>query len=238
MKVDLQRAVELLKSGEVVAIPTETVYGLAAVISHRDAVEKIFATKKRPFFDPLIVHVNSLKQAQEVSSSWGEIAETLADAFWPGPLTLVLPKANCISEMITSGLPTVGIRWPGHPLCQKLLQLVGEPVAAPSANLFGKTSPSRTEHVEREFQGTIPVLEGGASEVGIESTIIKIDGPAIQVLRNGVITFTQVKSALEAKKIHFQVQNVIDQRQAPGMMKHHYMPQVPLILVYPNAHFD
>jgi L-threonylcarbamoyladenylate synthase len=170
---EISVAVEKLINGEVVGIPTETVYGLGAVISKSDAIKKIFTTKERPFFDPLIVHVSGVEQAKELSLDWSAAADILAQEFWPGPLTLVLPKKN-VSDLITSGLQTVGVRCPDHKIALEIIEKVGEPIAAPSANRFGKTSPTCKKHVLEEFNDAVFVVDGGDCSVGIESTIISV----------------------------------------------------------------
>ncbi len=170
---DIARARNLLAAGDVVAIPTETVYGLAASIDCESALRKVFALKGRPFFDPLIVHVNSLKQARSVVREWPPVADFLARFFWPGPLTMVLPKAANVNPLITAGHDTVAIRIPRHDLTLELISQLGTPIAAPSANRFGRTSPSRAEHVLSEFPSdNLFVLDGGPCEVGLESTVI------------------------------------------------------------------
>lgn len=233
--LSLERAKELLIQGEVVGIPTETVYGLAAKISSDAAIRKIFSTKKRPFFDPLIVHVQSIEQAQTLTQDWPASAQNLAEAFWPGPLTLVLPKVPSLSDLITSGLPTVGLRMPRHPLTLELIQKVGEPLAAPSANLFGQTSPSKALHVFKEFHGEVPVLEGGDCEVGIESTIIKIHEDEVEikitVLRAGHIRPQQIVDSLKPLNKSISLVQPGKNIEAPGQIKHHYMPSIPLVYI-------
>jgi L-threonylcarbamoyladenylate synthase len=227
-------AVEKLKKGEVVAIPTETVYGLAAVISNPEAIAKIFSTKQRPFFDPLIVHVNCVEQAKQVSAVWSEAIEILTNEFWPGPLTLVLPKKN-ISDIITSGLPTVGIRCPAHKTALEIITKVGEPLAAPSANRFGKTSPTSADHVVEEFNGAVFVVDGGLCSVGIESTIISVEESDrkvdISILRAGIISPTQIAKALDKLKKDVIFNKASNKILAPGQVKHHYMPKIPILWV-------
>lgn len=225
----------LLDEGQVVGIPTETVYGLAARIDIPSAIEKIFTTKERPFFDPLIVHVSSIEQAKRVVAYWSPSFQVLAEAFWPGPLTLVLPKDPSVNSMITSGLETVGVRMPRHPMALQLLKLVGVPLAAPSANKFGQTSPTQADHVRSEFQKEdVFVLDGGDCEVGIESTVLavqdKSDRVLLSVLRKGQILESDIAKVFEEKGYRFEFSEVTDKKQAPGHMKHHYMPAVPLIV--------
>lgn len=232
----IERAVELLKKGQVVGIPTETVYGLAALISSPEGISRIFSTKKRPFFDPLIVHVSSKKMAETLTTDWSPVADFLAEHFWPGPLTMVLPKSEKVDPMITSGLETVGIRMPKHSLALSLIDRLEEPLAAPSANLFGKTSPTTAEHVRSEFkEENLLVIDGGACEVGLESTVllIKRNGEQYQlsILRAGHITQSVLEKSLTGARFQFLFTESIDRRQSPGQMKHHYMPEIPLVLV-------
>ena len=231
--VSIQEAVQKLRSGQLVAIPTETVYGLAACIHHESALRKIFETKQRPFFDPLIVHVGSIEQARFCVHEWSELAETLAKKFWPGPLTLVLKKNKRVSSLITSGLETVALRWPRHKSTQELLEHVEMPVAAPSANRFGKTSPTKALDVVQEFLGEVFVLDGGDCEVGIESTLLDIsEGPShLKVLRPGMISADHIESALVKNFSGVKISEVASGVQAPGQMENHYMPEKPLVIV-------
>ncbi len=232
----IAKAVQALKEGGVVAIPTETVYGLAAKITSDSAIRKIFSTKDRPFFDPLIVHVTSVEQAKTLVKEWPQSAQILAEAFWPGPLTLVLPKNNSVTDLITSGLETVGLRCPRHPMARAIIENLGEPVAAPSANRFGRTSPSTAQHVADEFKNKVLVVDGGPCEVGIESTIVKLNESHstidLTLLRAGAIVPEQMKTALENcshKQIIFHQpgRNI----EAPGQVKHHYMPTIPVLSI-------
>jgi L-threonylcarbamoyladenylate synthase len=228
---DLERALQHLDDGDVVGLPTETVYGLAARIDRPAALEKIFRTKERPFFDPLIVHVASIEQAKTCVSQWPERAQALAEKFWPGPLTLVLPKSESVSPLITSGLSTVGLRCPDHPLALELIRRAGVPLAAPSANRFGRTSPTRAEHVREELGDQVFVLDGGPSRVGIESTIVSVEGDILKLLRPGMISIPEIEGVLKALSLPARWQEPSGKTEAPGQMKHHYMPSVPLILV-------
>lgn len=230
MIIRVPEAISKLKNNEVVAIPTETVYGLAAKISSQDALQLIFSTKKRPFFDPLIVHVSSTEQAKKLASDWNSIASCLAKNFWPGPLTLVVPKNPLlVSDLITSGLPNVGIRFPNHKMAQEIINSVGEPLAAPSANIFGHTSPSEASHVESEFESKIPVVDGGACQVGIESTVLLIQNRDLSILRPGQISNSEIEECLTKGGIPFNWSKKIEKKFSPGHMKHHYMPAKPLI---------
>ena len=247
MQITLAEAVLKLKNHEVVGLPTETVYGLAGRIDSAGAIEKIFSTKQRPFFDPLIVHVKDISQAKSLVLSWPEICDSLARKFWPGPLTLVLPKAPVVSDMISSGLETVALRIPNHPLFVEAIEKVGSPLAAPSANRFGRTSPSQGSHVESEFSGQVPWVDGGPCEVGIESTILKVENHSLQILRQGMISAQLIEDRLTQNQINFSWINPrsskaeigemqLHQRsstesQGPGAMEHHYMPDIPLVLI-------
>ena len=231
----LMAARDRLRSGQVVAIPTETVYGLAASIDSEVGLKAIFALKERPFFDPLIVHVNSIKQAQSLTTGWSPLADFIARWFWPGPLTVVLPKSAHVNPIITSGLETVAIRWPSHPLAQDLIGLVGTPLAAPSANKFGRTSPSTADHVREEFSGSdLQILDGGPSAVGVESTVISFSqnssGEEIRILRPGGVTEEALKGALERWSQPVSVVRA-ESQESPGHLKHHYMPKVPLAIL-------
>lgn len=240
MKRDIQQAKYLLDSGEVVGMPTETVYGLAARIDMPEGIKKIFSTKERPFFDPLIVHVSSIEQAKTVTAYWGSVAQILAQSFWPGPLTMILPKGDRVNEMITSGLDSVGIRMPSHPAALELLNAVGTPLAAPSANKFGKTSPTSAEHVKSEFNNQVFVLDGGACEVGIESTVLlvkeKQNGVMLSILRKGHVLQSDIQKVLSQYSVPFEFVDKVDKKESPGHMKHHYMPEIPLIVVNHQMH--
>ncbi|AGH96393.1 L-threonylcarbamoyladenylate synthase [Pseudobdellovibrio exovorus] len=234
MSEQLDQAVNLILKNEVVAMPTETVYGLAARIDSEVAIKKIFSVKKRPFFDPLIVHVSSVQQAQSCVQQWHAMCDLLVKKFWPGPLTLVMPKSPLISDLITSGLPNVGLRWPAHPVAQSLISRVGVPLAAPSANLFGRTSPTAAQHVRDEFQNKVFVLDGDSSQIGIESTVLlvkNIDARyELSILRKGAILQSQIEQALADSDLTYQWVESVDKKESPGHMKHHYMPQVPLVV--------
>jgi L-threonylcarbamoyladenylate synthase len=174
---DIEKCAQLLREGKLVAIPTETVYGLAANAFNQDAVVSIYEAKNRPFFDPLIIHTDSVDKAKNFVSFFPEKAKRLADVFWPGPLTLLLPRSNEVPDVVTSGLDNVAIRVPDHELTLKLLEQLDFPLAAPSANPFGYVSPTEPEHVQKQLGNKIPyILDGGKCKVGIESTIIGFDG--------------------------------------------------------------
>ncbi len=226
---ELERAAELLRGGGVVAFPTETVYGLGADARNDGAVARIFESKGRPRFDPLIVHVSSPGMAAEVAAEIPEAARKLIDRFWPGPLTLVLPKRAEVSDLVTAGLPTVGVRMPRHPVALELIRRAGVPVAAPSANPFGRTSPTKARHVEvlRE-RGVDAILDGGACAVGVESTILSLAGPEPLVLRVGGLALEEIEAAIGPVRLAPATDEV---PQAPGRLLRHYAPHTKLVLV-------
>lgn len=234
MTEEIRRALNLLEQNDVVGLPTETVYGLAARIDRHEGLQKIFRTKERPFFDPLIIHVTGAEQARDLVRDWPEAAGVLTEAFWPGPLTLILPKSDRVDPLITSGLETVGLRCPDHPIALELIRSAG-PLAAPSANRFGRTSPTEASHVRREFDEAVFVLDGGPCRVGIESTILSVEAEGenavLRVLRKGAVTPSRISAVLAAKGVPFRFEERTDKRLAPGQMKHHYMPEIPLVLV-------
>ena len=232
----LDAALKKLEAGGVVAIPTETVYGLAARVDSVPGIQKIFLTKQRPFFDPLIVHVSSKKMAATLTTDWSPLADFLAEHFWPGPLTLVLPKSSLVHSIITSGLETVGIRMPKHTLALSLIDRLGVPLAAPSANRFGKASPTTADHVRQEFPGQdILVLDGGPCEVGLESTVLSIQRQEshyqLAILRAGAVKKSDIQRTLANQKFDVEFVENINKSASPGQMKHHYMPEIPLVLV-------
>jgi L-threonylcarbamoyladenylate synthase len=232
---ELEQAKKVISEGGVVALPTETVYGLAASIYSEDGIRKIFAIKERPFFDPLIVHICDLEQKKQVIADWPPLAEFLARRFWPGPLTLVLPKNPALNPLITSGLETVGIRMPAHPVAQALIKMCDVPLAAPSANKFGKTSPTKAEHVRKGFEKEeILILDGGQSEVGLESTVVALSkegGKEIAtILRPGAITRDILEQALKESGLPAEVRRG-SSLASPGNTEHHYMPNIPLLIL-------
>lgn len=229
-KTDVHEARHLLLSGGVVAIPTETVYGLGGWIGSPEGLQKIFAVKERPFFDPLIVHVAGISEARALTSNWTEIHEALARAFWPGPLTLIADRGEEIDPLITSGLSSVGLRCPDHPLTLELLRSLKGGVAAPSANKFGKTSPTTALHVFQEFGDEVPILDGGPCEVGIESTVAGIRDGVVEIYRPGKFTAADLKEVLDSQGFETDVRYA-ESPVAPGQLKHHYMPKIPLVIV-------
>lgn len=217
-----------MQAGQLVAIPTETVYGLAANALDAQAVAAIFAAKNRPTFDPLIVHVKSLEAAAECVTHIPDEAHQLAQAYWPGPLTLLLPKKAIIHDLVTSGLPTVGVRVPRHPLTLQLLQSLDFPLAAPSANPFGYISSTTAQHVAQQLGDKISyILNGGECRVGIESTIVSFDSKTPKVLRLGGLRLEDVESVIGKVEVTLHSSS---NPLAPGMLKSHYAPRKPLFL--------
>lgn len=233
-KVDVNKAKLLLEQGDVVAIPTETVYGLAGWIHSDEGLRKIFSTKERPFFDPLIVHVDSIAKAKILTSDWTLAHETLAQSCWPGPLTLIAKKHDSVNPLITAGLDSVGIRCPRHELTLKLLSEMEGGLAAPSANKFGKTSPTSAQHVYDEFKDQVAILDGGNSEVGIESTVAGIErlhgGFVVSIFRPGFYTAEMLSQIMKENSLKAEVKYA-ESPVAPGQLKHHYMPKIPLVIV-------
>jgi L-threonylcarbamoyladenylate synthase len=220
---NIEIAKQLLEKGELVAIPTETVYGLAANALNEEAVLKIFKVKNRPQFDPLIVHVASLEKAKELVEHFPEKAEKLAAHYWPGPLTLLLKKKIFIPDLVTSGLDTVGVRCPDHELTRSLLLQLNFPLAAPSANPFGYISPTRPEHVNEQLGDKINyILDGGECHVGIESTIVGFENEMPVVYRLGGLSIEKIEAV--AGKVSVQL-NTSSNPQAPGQLKSHYAPK-------------
>ena len=218
----IQEAAERIRAGELVAFPTETVYGLGANALDARAVARIYEMKGRPAASPLIVHVASIDNAKSLVTEWPSQAEQLARLYWPGPLTLVLPKIAAIPDIVTAGLPTVGIRVPNHSIALALIREAGVPIAAPSANRFMGLSPTTAEHVREAFGDAVPVVDGGPCQVGIESTVVSIVHGEIKLLRVGMISIEDVERAgtPSAGAAHL----------APGMHLRHYSPRTPLVL--------
>jgi L-threonylcarbamoyladenylate synthase len=225
---DLLEAQSLLKSGKLVAIPTETVYGLAANALNADAVIHIFETKNRPHFDPLIVHVGSIEQVLEVTTHIPDVARKLMEALWPGPLTIVLQKHERVPHIVTSGLDTVGVRMPDHMLTLELLRSLEFPLAAPSANPFGYISPTSALHVEEQLGDRIPyILDGGECTIGVESTIIDCSAETPTILRLGGTAVEIIEEIIGPVRV-----NAISTSspQAPGMLHSHYAPRKQMLV--------
>jgi L-threonylcarbamoyladenylate synthase len=226
-------AAGLLRAGELVALPTETVYGLAANALDARAVARIFTVKGRPAHNPLIVHVAAESMARDCASRWPEPATRLAAAFWPGPLTLVLPKAPHIPDLVTAGGGTVGVRWPSHPFIQAVIRACGFPLAAPSANLANELSPTTAGHVSKSLGHKIPlIIDGGPSHVGIESTVLDLTTVPARVLRPGMIHAESLLAVLGADGVQgaeFAAGLSADAtRRSPGLLPRHYSPKAEL----------
>ncbi len=226
---DIQKAVKLLTENQLVAIPTETVYGLAGNIFSEKAIKSIFSTKKRPFFNPLIVHIPSIDSLSDLVTHVPEKAKLLAAAFWPGSLTLVLKKSNKIPDLITAGKDTVAVRVPNHPITLALLKKLPFPLAAPSANPFGSISPTKPTHVENYFRNSIKmVLDGGSCANGIESTIIGFENEEPVIYRLGALPLEEIEAVVGAISIKNKKEEKPD---APGMLARHYAPKTSTFLV-------
>ena len=244
MKEAVSEACALLRAGEIVALPTETVYGLGADAFNPEAVAKVFAAKERPSFDPLIVHIGSRGDLKDVAIVPEEILDTvnkLTSAFWPGPLTIILPKHPNVPDLVTSGLPTVAVRQSAHPVFRAINKELGRPIAAPSANRFGRISPTSASAVMKELGGRIPlIVDAGACAEGVESTIISIEPregkkPIFRLHRAGPITKEQLQDFGKVEKVRPVSQ---DAPQAPGQLESHYAPLTPLFLLEKPEDFE
>ncbi|MBI2743229.1 MAG: threonylcarbamoyl-AMP synthase [Chlamydiales bacterium] len=223
-------AASLLKEEEIVAFPTETVYGLGARIYSEDALKKIFAAKNRPADNPLIIHVASLQQIEEIAEEIPQIFYRLAEAFFPGPLTVILKKRRHLSSILSAGLETIAIRMPSHPIAKALIEMVGEPIAAPSANLSGRPSATSHLHVLEDFEGRIAaVINGGSSDLGIESTVVNLVSEGPLLMRPGSITREEIERVLEMPvELCLHIKN--GKTPSPGMKYRHYAPKAPIHL--------
>lgn len=228
--VSIAEAADLLSHGKLVAFPTETVYGLGANALNAVAVAEIYDLKERPPTSPVIVHVSSLRLAQTLVTEWPDEAEKLAHVYWPGPLTLVLPKRDIVPDMVTSALLSVGIRMPNHPLALELIDRAGLPLAAPSANRFMQLSPTTAEHVRAAFGDDLPIIDGGPCRIGIESTVVRIADGQVTLLRPGGISREQLEKTL-CQPVQIQDKPPEEAHPAPGMHARHYSPRTPLFLV-------
>ena len=229
----IAEAAERLRRGELVAFPTETVYGLGANALDAGAVARIFAAKGRPARNPLIVHASEVSAVQEIVAAWPDAAIRLAERFWPGPLTLVLPRRESIPDIVTGGGPTVGVRIPAHPVALALLRAAGVPVAAPSANRSLQISPTCAEHVARSLGGRIPlILDGGATSGGLESTVVNLSGDVPQLLRPGLLSPAEIEAVIGPIRRTANLAPAEDNAPlpAPGMLSRHYAPCAPLEL--------
>ena len=246
---EIRDAAGLLRAGKLVAFPTETVYGLGANVFDAEAVARIYAVKRRPAASPLIVHIATIEMAKKLVKSWPETADRLAERFWPGPLTLVLPTAlvvtglspvrherspaalfRTIPPIVTAGLPTVALRMPAHPTAQALIRAAGIPLAAPSANRFTELSPTTVEHVRKSLGNEIDyILDGGPCKVGIESTVLSLAGPKPILLRPGGISRIELEAIIGPVALAQEI--TTGPHPAPGMHPRHYSPRTPLLLV-------
>ena len=231
MRVSLADAIALLKRGEVVAIPTETVYGLAADASNDAALQKIYALKQRPANNPLIIHLSGADQVTRFAADFPPLSQKMAKAFWPGPFTLVLKSKPEVSQVVRAHADTVALRVPNHPVSLQLLKESHLALAAPSANRYTQLSPTTAEHVEAGLGADVPVLDGGACHVGIESTIVSVEGDTWQLLRHGMISTTQIETVAGKPAI----QNPTQLPKAPGQHLLHYSPRTPSLLFQQRA---
>jgi L-threonylcarbamoyladenylate synthase len=228
MDDQIAAAAGLIRRGEVVAFPTETVFGLGANALDAGAVAKIYRIKERPPTSPLIVHVDSLEMARKLVIEWSAAANELARRWWPGPLTIVLKKSHVIPDVVTAGLQTVGLRMPAHPVALKLIGAAGVPIAAPSANPFTRLSPTRAQHVRELLGGKVAlVLDGDPPEVGIESTVISLADPQPSLLRPGMIPRAELEEVLGPVRVAGVQRGA---HASPGLHERHYRPRTPVIL--------
>jgi len=217
---EIEIAAKYIQEGKLVAFPTETVYGLGANACNPLAVAKIFELKERPSFDPLIIHIADIVQLEKLVLNTDKRVYKLAEKFWAGPLTIVLPKSNLVHDIVTSGLPTVGIRMPSNDIALELIRKSDCPIAAPSANKFGRISPTTAAHVKKQLPSVDYILDGGKTELGIESTIVKLTKYGFQILRSGIITQEELETV-----IPFDGKSKIEKLSAPGMLHSHYSPK-------------
>ena len=232
---NIKIAADLLERGEIIAMPTETVYGLAGNIFNEEAIKMIFELKKRPLFNPLIVHIPSIDTLEDIVEEIPIKAKNLADVFWPGPLTLILKKKSTVPDLVTAGKDTVAVRIPNHPLTLQLLEKLDFPLAAPSANPFGSISPTTPSHVFGYFSGKLPmVLDGGDCERGIESTIIGFEGEDPIVYRLGSIALEDIEEVVGPVKVRNKKESA---PTAPGMLSRHYAPDTPTYMVEDVSQF-
>lgn len=233
---DVQLAARVLRDGGLVAFGTETVYGLGANALDVNAVARVFEAKQRPHFDPLIVHIADRDQLASVASSLTSLEEELIEQFWPGPLTLVLPKQQQVPDLVTSGLPSVAVRMPNHELARELIREAGVPVAAPSANPFGRISPTCAEHVLEHLGEKIDlILNGGPCEVGVESTVACVHEGSVEILRPGGVTLEEIQTITPNVSFRQSTSKPGVSATSPGQLEQHYAPRTPLVIV---EHFD
>ena len=235
---DTHIAAEILRSGGLVAIPTETVYGLAANALDVEAVRKIFVAKGRPSDNPLIVHISHVNEAKPLVKEFTKEAQLLAEAFWPGPLTIILKKSEIVPDVISGGLDTIAIRLPAHSIAQKIIKEAGCPLAAPSANLSGNPSPTKVLHVAADLSGKIDaIVNAGPCDVGLESTVVSLCTKIPKVLRPGAITLEQLKTVLSNIEVDAAVLSQLSHNEkplSPGMKYRHYSPKAQIIIINGN----
>jgi L-threonylcarbamoyladenylate synthase len=231
---DVDRAAELIRAGGLVAFPTETVYGLGANALNADAVMRIYKTKQRPWASPLIVHVADEVMARSVTAEWPPLAQRLAARFWPGPLTIIVTKADIVPDLVTAGLDTVGVRMPSHPIALNLIRRARVPVAAPSANRFGEISPTTAEHVDASLGRNVDmILDAGPTQVGIESTVVSLRRNPPAILRPGMISQTALE---EATSIAWDREMELPRvQESPGQHARHYSPRTPFYVLEPDS---
>ena len=231
---ELKQAAELIRENKTVIFPTETVYGLGANALSEDAVKKIFIAKGRPQDNPLIVHVSSLEMCELlIAESLNEQTKRLIQAFWPGPLTIVLKHSDKVPASVCANLDTVGIRMPDHPIALKLIELAGVPIAAPSANISGKPSPTEAEHVLNDMMGRVDmIVTASKSRIGLESTVLDMSGSIPTLLRPGGITVSQIESIIGKIHVDDSIHKTVDKPKSPGMKYKHYAPNTKCVMVY------
>jgi len=230
---NIQKAAEIVRDGGLVAFATETVYGLGANALDVDAVAKLFEVKERPRFDPIICHISSATQLETLVDDVPDVARRMAECFWPGPLTMVLEKKPCVPDLVSSGLPTVGVRVPNHPVALELLRAADTPIAAPSANRFGQISPTCAEHVAEQLGERIDyILDGGPCPIGVESTVVEVTETGTRLLRPGGLPVEEIERRIG--EVEITVQRADDSEPAaqlaPGMLPKHYAPTTQLVL--------
>ena len=228
------KAAGLLRQDEVVAVPTETVYGLAGNALSENAVQRIYQIKGRPSTNPLIVHVASWEMVRQCTTCWDAVTDHLVRSFWPGPLTVIVPRSEVVPEVVTAGGETVALRWPGHPVMQAIIRAVGFPLAAPSANQANALSPTQARHVEAQLGGRIPlIVDGGPCAVGIESTVVDVTHVPARILRPGMISEAALIAASDGLPWTLGRGSAENGRtlQSPGMLRKHYSPKAMLVVV-------
>ncbi|MCX7918754.1 MAG: L-threonylcarbamoyladenylate synthase [bacterium] len=232
----IKLAAELLRNGEIVIFPTETVYGLGASVFNPEAVAKIFEVKRRPRFDPLIIHIAAVDDMPRLCQRVGERAEKLAAKFWPGPLTLILPKKETVPDIVTAGLPNVAVRMPAHPVALSLIQEAGTPIAAPSANLFGRLSPTAIKHIPAQLKNRVAlILDAGKTPIGVESTVLSLVGKDIVLLRPGGLPIEDIEKIVGKVKLP---KFLPAKPNSPGQLPQHYSPRTPLKIINRNINID